>query len=116
LPEGSIVPDVHVIEGKPLSEEGIEKVLHASSTGSLPGRANDDTLRISIAGAQEKTALLRNNGQWCKPIGATPTTHIFKLPLGEIGALRVSMRESIEIEWLCQSRYCSIWSATGPRC
>ncbi|MXI87764.1 type II toxin-antitoxin system HipA family toxin [Sphaerochaeta halotolerans] len=98
LPEGSIVPDVHVIEGEPLSEEGIEKVLHASSTGSLPG---DDTLRISIAGAQEKTALLRNNGQWCKPIGATPTTHIFKLPLGEIGALRVDMRESIEIEWLC---------------
>jgi len=98
LPEGSIVPDIHVIEGKPLSEEGIEKVLHASSTGSLPG---DDTLRISIAGAQEKTALLRNNGQWCKPIGATPTTHIFKLPLGEIGALRVSMRESIENEWLC---------------
>ncbi|RFU96260.1 type II toxin-antitoxin system HipA family toxin [Sphaerochaeta halotolerans] len=98
LPERSIVPDVHVIEGEPLSEKGIEKVLHASSTGSLPG---DDTLRISIAGAQEKTALLRNNGQWCKPIGATPTTHIFKLPLGEIGALRVDMRESIEIEWLC---------------
>ncbi|MGB4405456.1 MAG: HipA domain-containing protein [Sphaerochaeta sp.] len=99
--EGSIVPDVHVIEGEPLSEEGIEKVLHATSTGTLPGRANDDTLRISIAGAQEKTALLRNNGQWCKPIGATPTTHIFKLPLGEIGALRVDMRESIENEWLC---------------
>jgi serine/threonine-protein kinase HipA len=101
LPEGDPILDVHVIEGEPLSEEEIEKVLLASSTGSLPGRANDESLRISIAGAQEKTALLYHNDQWCKPIGATPTTHIFKLPLGEIGALKVDMSKSIENEWLC---------------
>ncbi|WP_320122193.1 type II toxin-antitoxin system HipA family toxin [uncultured Sphaerochaeta sp.] len=101
LPEGNAIPNVHVIEGEPLSEKEIERVLHESSTGSLPGRANDESLRISIAGAQEKTALLRSNNQWCKPIGATPTTHIFKLPLGEIGALRMDMRQSIENEWLC---------------
>lgn len=57
--------------------------------------------RISIAGAQEKTALLSLNGQWCLPHDATPTTHIFKLPLGLVGNLRFDMSESVENEWLC---------------
>src|SRR5690606_7420199 len=57
--------------------------------------------RISIAGAQEKTALLRLDSQWCRPQGATPTTHIFKLPLGLVGNLGFDMSESVENEWLC---------------
>ena len=44
----------------------------------------DHEFRISLAGAQEKTALLMHDGQWQRPIGATPTTHIFKLPVGRI--------------------------------
>lgn len=36
----------------------------------------DDDLRISIAGAQEKTALLWHDERWCVPEGNTPTTHI----------------------------------------
>jgi serine/threonine-protein kinase HipA len=39
---------------------------------------DDDDFRISIAGAQEKTALLKIDKQWTKPIGATPTSHIMK--------------------------------------
>ncbi len=39
---------------------------------------------ISVAGAQEKTALLRIGNDWCIPKGITPTTHIIKLPIGEI--------------------------------
>jgi len=58
-------------------------------------------LRLSIAGAQEKTALLRHNGQWAIPEGSTPTTHILKLPLGLVGNLRADMRTSVEKEWLC---------------
>jgi serine/threonine protein kinase HipA of HipAB toxin-antitoxin module len=49
---------------------------------------DDNLFRISIAGAQEKTALLRWKGKWYLPHGATPTTHIIKLPLGLIGGSR----------------------------
>jgi serine/threonine-protein kinase HipA len=63
--------------------------------------ADDDDFRISIAGAQEKTALLLRDGQWAIPRGNTPTTHIFKLPLGLIGGMKLDMRDSVENEWLC---------------
>lgn len=66
-----------------------------------PGMHDDGDLRLSIAGAQEKTALLRQNGQWLLPQGSTPTTHIFKLPLGLVGNLQADMRTSVEDEWLC---------------
>ena len=59
--------------------------------------------RISIAGAQEKTALLRLGEQWHLPHGATPTTHIFKLPLGLVGNIRADMTDSVENEWLCHA-------------
>ena len=39
--------------------------------------------------------------QWYLPHGATPTTHILKLPLGLIGGMRLDMRHSVENEWLC---------------
>ncbi|MNE37380.1 Serine/threonine-protein kinase HipA [compost metagenome] len=58
--------------------------------------------RISLAGAQEKTAFTHVGGQWCRPAGATPSTHIFKLPLGVIAnTSRVEMFDSVENEWLC---------------
>lgn len=68
-----------------------------------PSAANlgTDEFRISIAGAQEKLAFLRHNGKWCRPVGTTPTTHIFKLPLGLVGNMRADMRSSVENEWLC---------------
>ena len=60
-----------------------------------------EDFRISIAGAQEKTAFLKHQGKWCRPIGSTPTTHIFKLPLGLVGNRQADMRTSVENEWLC---------------
>jgi len=56
-------------------------------------------LRISIAGAQEKTALLWNGG-WCLPKGATPTTHIFKPQLGMLPN-GLDMCRSVENEHFC---------------
>jgi serine/threonine-protein kinase HipA len=51
-----------------------------------PGDLDDgDGLCIPLAGAQEKTALLLHEGRYCMPHGATPTTHILKLPPDEIG-------------------------------
>jgi serine/threonine-protein kinase HipA len=53
--------------------------------GNAPhGSATDDAFRISVAGAQEKTALLYYEGRWIKPYGTTPTTHIFKSRIGAL--------------------------------
>jgi len=61
----------------------------------------DDDLRISLAGAQEKTALLWHQGQWMRPQGTTPTTHILKMPLGLVGNQKVDLSSSVDNEWLC---------------
>jgi serine/threonine-protein kinase HipA len=50
---------------------------------------------------QEKTALLRHVGRWLKPHGATPTTHILKLPLGLVGNKRTDWTTPSKNEWLC---------------
>ena len=36
-----------------------------------------------------------------KPHGATPTTHIFKLPLGLVGGRQADFSTSVDNEWLC---------------
>lgn len=77
---------------------------HLRGVAAEPGLGGDrdpDDLRISIAGAQEKTALLRVGDQWCRPLGATPTTHILKLPLGLVGGRRLDLTHSVYNEWLC---------------
>ena len=40
-------------------------------------------------------------GAWYRPHGATPTTHILKLPLGIVGNFRGDFSDSVENEWLC---------------
>ena len=90
------------IEGTPLSDEDIARLLRGIVSTTTPGRQDDDEdLRISIAGAQEKTALVWHDGRWMRPRGATPTTHIFKMPLGLVGAMQADMRTSVQNEWLC---------------
>lgn len=101
--EGDTPPDVHRIDGAPIDATGIERLLARTLGGPTLGRTerNDDPdFRLSLAGAQEKTALLRHDGQWLRPQGATPTTHIVKLPIGE-GPQGIDLRMSVEIEWLC---------------
>jgi len=61
----------------------------------------DDDFRISLAGAQEKDAFLWWDGKWHKPRGATPTTHIFKLPIGMVGGRKADFSTSVDNEWLC---------------
>lgn len=90
------------IEGTPLSAADVERELKAvAAPASLGRRAADDDFRISIAGAQEKTALLMMGSTWYRPRHATPTTHILKLPLGIIGNFRGNFSHSVENEWLC---------------
>ena len=103
LPEGHNPGDVKVVQAAPLDEAGVARMLRAALT---PGafdeqHADPDDFRISIAGAQEKTALLWHAGQWWRPTGTTPTTHILKLPLGLVGNMKLDLRDSVENEWLC---------------
>lgn len=99
-------PDnVYSILAEPLDDATIERLITSGLAPRTLGMAFDedelDDFRISIAGAQEKTALLKHNGQWCKPLKATPTTHILKLPMGLVGHMQADMRTSVENEWLC---------------
>ncbi len=96
---GEPAPDVQKIEGRPLDAEGVEAVL-AGNLGTAFGDADPDTFRISLAGAQEKTALLWHDNAWHVPRGATPTTHLFKLPIGK-AAQGLDLSTSVENEWLC---------------
>lgn len=104
LPDGTAPGDVGIVEATPLDEHEVTAILRGTvAPSALAGAAaqDDDDFRISIAGAQEKTALLNLEGQWCRPHGATPTTHILKLPMGLVGNMKLDLNHSIENEWLC---------------
>ena len=113
LPPGQPPQNLECIDGHALTESNVASLLRNVKTprGFSAGTNDDagtlehefnDCLRLSIAGAQDKTALLWHEGQWVIPHGSTPTTHIFKLPLGHIGMdRRLDMTTSVENEWLC---------------
>ena len=103
LPPGVEPVGFNQVLAQPLSEREVAEHLRRTVTSSpLGAPQEEDDFRISIAGAQEKSALLWFEGQWCMPRGATPTTHIMKLPLGTVGqAVKVDMSTSVENEWLC---------------
>lgn len=103
LPEGRTPEDLHDIRFRPLDETQVAALLRSVSAQPGPGDLanDDDAFRISIAGVQEKTGLLWHEGQWCIPLGSTPSTHILKLPLGLVGNMRADMQDSVENEWLC---------------
>lgn len=104
LKEDEAPADVMRIDGSPMSEEDVERhLIQLTQSGPMGrGEASDD-LRISLAGAQEKTALLWHNGSWMRPHGSTPTTHILKLPLGLVGHRKADLTASVENEWLCMN-------------
>lgn len=94
--------DLFSIQQHPLTESDVARILRNSlADNAFAHPEHDGDLRLSIAGAQEKTALLFHDNQWCLPLGSTPTTHIFKLPLGLVGNMKADMKTSVENEWLC---------------
>jgi serine/threonine-protein kinase HipA len=101
LPTGSPTPEVRHIEARPLTTAGIVALLDQTLSAAPLPLGEQDELRISLAGAQEKTALLLQDDQWQLPLGTTPTTHILKLPLGLVGAVQADFSTSVENEWLC---------------
>lgn len=90
------------IESDPLKESDIAEALRIAASPAALGQSHPDGFRISLAGAQDKTAFLRYKGKWHRPKGATPTSHIFKLPMGSrIGREQLDLSTSVENEWLC---------------
>lgn len=91
--------DTVAIKGEGVDDLAVERLLRGLSQAPL-GLSRDDTFRISIAGAQEKTALLWHKGRWWKPSGATPTTHIVKKQIGRLPN-GLNLSESVENEFYC---------------
>lgn len=91
--------DPTAIVGEPLDDTAIEQML-AGLTRAPLGLDREDPFRISMAGAQEKTALLWRAGQWIKPHGATPTTHILKTQIGHLQN-GIDLSNSVENEYYC---------------
>jgi serine/threonine-protein kinase HipA len=101
LPPDTAPQSPHSVQAEALNETEVERIL-ANTVSSSPALSDStDNFRISIAGAQEKTALLWHRKRWHRPLGSTPTTHILKLPLGLVGNLKANMADSVENEWLC---------------
>jgi len=100
LPDGADIPSPGPPQSVPLGEAEIAETIR--NLASVPLGIQPDgerEFRISIAGAQEKTAFLWNEG-WCLPQGSTPTTHIFKPQLGELPN-GLNMSRSVENEHFC---------------
>jgi serine/threonine-protein kinase HipA len=99
VPEGEPVPVEGPPKGREIVESEIADLLRGLKSAPLVGEIADEDFRISIAGAQEKTALLHLDGKWRLPIGPTPTTHILKPRIGPTRKVDLSL--SVENEWLC---------------
>ena len=99
LPEDEELQASTEIQGRVASDSEIEGMLLNLAQAPL-GLEPERDFRISIAGAQEKTALLRYKDQWWKPSGATPTTHILKKQMGTLPN-GLDLSNSIENEFYC---------------
>ena len=86
----------------PLSEKEVAQMIRDTRLEKILGMHSDSDFRISLAGAQEKTALTQWNGKWCRPHGSTPTTHIFKPPILHHESLGIDLPSSVDNEWFCQ--------------
>lgn len=93
------IQDTSQISGETLDDEQIEHILNNLARAPL-GLEQDDAFRISVAGAQEKTALLFHKGKWLKPHGTAPTTHIFKTQIGVLPE-GIDLTNSVENEFYC---------------
>lgn len=101
LPEGKEPGQLGRVEGRSVDDHEIAAILKGLTTAGAGNSLADEEFRISLAGAQEKTALLRYKNRWLVPHGTTPSTHILKLPLGRVGGISLDMSGSVENEWLC---------------
>lgn len=99
VPDDVEPPDAMDVTGVAVDDAEVAAILTDLARAPL-GLDRDAAFRISVAGAQEKTALLYHGGRWMKPIGTTPTTHILKPPIGALPN-GIDLSDSVENEYYC---------------
>lgn len=99
LPDGEEPGPAGGISARPLSDTEIAGILGDLKRTPL-GVDESGEFRISLAGAQEKTALLYWQDKWQIPHGTTATTHILKPKIGKLPN-GIDLTQSIENEHLC---------------
>jgi serine/threonine-protein kinase HipA len=99
LPEGAAPGPAGAIASRPLSDGAVADLLRNLSNAPL-GLSEDEDFRISIAGAQAKTALLFHRRRFCLPLGTTATSHILKPQIGKLRS-GVDLSRSVENEYFC---------------
>lgn len=99
LPEGVVPAPAGTVDARRVSDAEIADILSGLGRNPL-GIGDDQDFRISIAGAQEKTALLYWKNSWHVPHGTTATTHIFKPQIGRLPN-GIDLSNSVENEYLC---------------
>jgi len=99
LPAGAEPTRIGETSGRAVSGKEIAAIL-TDLTRTPLGVDESNEFRISIAGAQEKTALLRAHDRWQVPHGTTPTTHILKPQIGRLPN-GIDLSQSVENEHLC---------------
>lgn len=97
--DGEAIDTTAAIAGETVDEAAIDRLLRSLVQAPL-GLDRDDEFRISVAGAQEKTALLYHEGRWLKPHGTTATTHLFKTQIGQLPN-GIDLSNSVENEYYC---------------
>lgn len=100
VPEGEPPGDPAAMTRRPVTDDEIAARLAALETNPLGMEADEEDFRISIAGVQEKTAFLRVKNRWHLPVGAAPTSHIFK-PAMRQGRNGADFSDTPWNEWLC---------------
>jgi serine/threonine-protein kinase HipA len=99
LPEDSEPAPAGAIDARVLSDAEIADILADLGRNPL-GIGDDQDFRISLAGAQQKTALLYWKDAWHLPHGTTATTHILKPQIGKLPS-GLDLSNSVENEYLC---------------
>ena len=99
LPDGMAAGQPGAIDARALSDEEVAKIVNDLARNPL-GVGDDQDFRISLAGAQEKTALLYWDGKWQVPHGTTATTHILKPQIGHLPN-GIDLSNSVENEHFC---------------
>ncbi len=80
------------LEGEPISEDELEN--HLLELPRKPLATGTADMRLSLAGAQDKTALIMLDGAPALPSPRTPSTHIIKPAIALVA-------DSVENEYIC---------------
>jgi serine/threonine-protein kinase HipA len=99
LPQGADPGTAGALDARAMSDQEMAATVSNLARNPL-GIGPDQEFRISLAGAQEKTALLRWNDKWHMPHGTTATTHILKPQIGTLPN-GIDLTNSVENEHFC---------------